>query len=394
MSEFPLIDTTDGLREVVARARTLEAVALDTEFVWERTYYPGLGLVQVGFGGDDIVLLDTTAIPDLTPLGDLLEDSGVQKVLHDAAQDLQILARASDSQPVNAFDTQRAAGLIGLSATLSLQDLIEWAVGVRLDKGETRSDWLRRPLTDSQIHYAAADVRYLLDARRKILDQAEARGRTQWVASEMERYDAPSLYEEADPHDAVDRVKGRGLGRMSGRQRAVLRSVAAWREREARVLDRTRRMVLPDDVLVQVAERGPRSEGDLRKLKMTDRQVSRYADSLLGAVEAGIEADPEHVARRGRPGPDDHRRAARLLVAQGFLAGRCEREGVDSVLVATKSQLSDIVEAGPESVAEAYPGWRYDFVGRDLEALLRGDLAVGLEGPDGWPVATPPADRR
>ena len=392
MSEFPLIDTVSALDDLVARARGLEAVALDTEFVWERTYYPGLGLVQVGLGGDDIALLDTTAIPDLSALGALLEDAGVQKVLHDAAQDLQILARATGSRPVNAFDTQRAAGLVGLSATLSLQDLVEWAAGVRLDKGETRSDWLRRPLSDSQLHYAALDVRYLLDARRKILGEAERLGRAGWVASEMERYDEHSLYEEADPDDAVDRVKGRGLGRMSGRQRAVLRAVAAWREREARALDRTRRMVLPDDALVAVAERGPRTEDDLRKMKLTDRQVGRYGRGLLDAVEAGVAAEPERVARRGRPGPDDHRRAARLLVAQGFLAGRCEREGVDSVLVATKSQLADIVEAGPDAVAEAYPGWRYDFVGRDLEALLRGDLAVGLEGPDGWPVAAPPSE--
>ena len=394
MSAFPIVDATAELDALVARARTHEAVALDTEFVWERTYYPGLGLVQVGLGGDEIALVDTTAEGlDLGALGELLEDAAVQKVLHDAAQDLQILARATGATPVNAFDTQRAAGLVGLPATLSLQDLVEWAVGVRLDKGETRSDWLRRPLTDSQVRYAAADVRYLHDARRKILDEAEARGRADWVSAEMERYDDPALYDEAEPDDAVDRVKGRGLGRMSGRQRAVLRAVAAWREREARLLDRTRRMVLPDDVLVAVAERGPRSEDDLRKLKLTDRQRARYADGLLQAVADGADAEPERVARRGRPGPDDHRRAARLLVAQGFLAGRCEREGVDSALVATKSQLTDLVEAGPDAVAEAYPGWRYEFVGRDLEALLRGDLAVALDGPDGWPVAAGGAGR-
>ena len=266
---------------------------------------------------------------------------------------------------------------------------MEWAVGVRLDKGETRSDWLRRPLSDSQLRYAAADVRYLHDARAKILGEAERLGRAGWVASEMERYDDPALYREADEADAVDRVKSRGIGRMSGRQRAVLRAVAAWREREARALDRTRRMVLPDDALAAVAERGPRTEGDLRTLKLTDRQVARYGRALLDAVAEGAEAEPEARPRRGRPGPEEHRRAARLLVAQGFLAGRCEREGVDSVLVATKSQLADLVEAGPDAVAGAYPGWRYDFVGRDLEALLRGDLAVALEGPDGWPVASP-----
>ena len=237
------------------------------------------------------------------------------------------------------------------------------------------------------MHYAEDDVRYLLDVYDKLLDEAEARGRLGWVQSEMERYDDPALFDETDPADAVDRVKARGLGRLSGQQRAVLRAVAAWREREARALDRTRRMVLPDDVLATVADRMPQSEDDLRKLKLTDRQIRRYGEGLLAAVAEGAAAEPESRPRRGRPGSDDHRRAARLLIAQGFLAGRCEREDVDTLLIATKSELADLVEAGPEAVREAVPGWRYDFVGRDLEALLKGELAVGLDGPDGWPIA-------
>ena len=383
-----MIDTTDRLEALCDRARTLPAVALDTEFVWERSYYPGLGLIQVGLGGDDVHLIDTIALEgQMGALGEVLADPSVVKVLHDATQDLQILARATGTLPVNSFDTQRAAGLVGRTATASLQDLVEWAVGIRLDKGETRSNWLKRPLTDSQARYAEDDVRYLLDVYQKLRDEAQARGRAEWVDAEMERYDDPSLFEESDPNDAVDRLKVRGIGRMSGRQRAVLRAVAAWREVEARQLDRTRRMVLPDEALAAIADRMPETADDLRRLRLTDRQVARYADGLLDAVQAGAEAEPERVQRRGRPGPEDEKRAARLLVAQGFLAGRCEREDIDSALVATKAQLAAIVEAGPDAVADAFPGWRYDFVGRDLEGLLRGTVAVRLDAGDGWPVA-------
>ncbi|MBC13875.1 MAG: hypothetical protein CMM85_12985 [Rhodothermaceae bacterium] len=383
-----MIDTTDRLEALCDRARTLPAVALDTEFVWERSYYPGLGLIQVGLGGDDVHLIDTIALEgQMGALGEVLADPSVVKVLHDATQDLQILARATGTLPVNSFDTQRAAGLVGQTATASLQDLVEWAVGIRLDKGETRSNWLKRPLTDSQARYAEDDVRYLLDVYQKLRDEAQARGRAEWVDAEMERYDDPSLFEESDPNDAVDRLKVRGIGRMSGRQRAVLRAVAAWREVEARQLDRTRRMVLPDEALAAIADRMPETADDLRRLRLTDRQVARYADGLLDAVQAGAEAEPERVQRRGRPGPEDEKRAARLLVAQGFLAGRCEREDIDSALVATKAQLAAIVEAGPDAVADAFPGWRYDFVGRDLEGLLRGTVAVRLDAGDGWPVA-------
>ncbi len=382
-----LIDTPEALSAICQRALQHNAVALDTEFVWERTYYPGLGLVQLGLGGDDVHLIDTVALDDLGPLGALLEDPSVVKVLHDATQDLQIMARATGARPVAVFDTQRAAGLVGLSATTSLQDLVEWGVGIRLDKGETRSDWLRRPLSESQVRYAEDDVRYLLDVYQKLVAEAEARGRRSWLDEEMASYDDPAIYDEAAPTDALDRIKARGLGRLSGRQRAVLRSVAAWREVEARRLDRTRRMVLPDEMLVTIAERAPQSEADLARLKLTDRQLQRYADGLLAAVAEGLEAEPERVERRGRPGPDDFRRAARLLVAQAFLAGRCEREGVDAVLIAPKAFLTEIVEAGPEAVAEALPGWRYAFVGEDLEALLRGELAVALDGEEGWPIA-------
>ena len=205
----------------------------------------------------------------------------------------------------------------------------------------------------------------------------------------MARYDDPGLYDEADPADAVDRVKVRGIGRLSGQQRAVLRAVAAWRETEARALDRTRRMVLPDEALGAIASRPPSTDADLARLKLTDRQRGRYGESLLAAVADGLAAEPERAERRGRPGPEDQRRAARLLVAQGFLAGRCESEGIDAPMVASKSALADIVEAGPGAVPDAFPGWRYAFVGRDLEALLRGDLAVRLDGADGWPVAEP-----
>ena len=383
------IDAPEALGALCDRARQSDAVALDTEFVWERTYYPGLGLVQLGLGGDDVHLIDTVALDgQLGALGTVLADPAVVKVLHDATQDLQILARATGARPVAIFDTQRAGGFVGLTASASLQDLVEWAVGIRLDKGETRSDWLRRPLSESQAEYAADDVRYLLDVYHALRDRAGERDRLGWIADEMARYDEADLYDEADPADAVDRVKARGIGRMSGRQRAVLRAVAAWRESEARALDRTRRMVLPDEALAAVADRMPRTDADLQALRLTDRQRARFGDGLLAAVADGVEAAPEPAPRRGRPGPDDLRRAARLLVAQGFVAGRCETEGLDAPLVATKSQLTEIVEAGPDAVATALPGWRYEFIGRDLEDVLRGDLAVRLDGPDGWPHAT------
>ena len=170
-----MIDTARDLDALVDRCLAAEAVALDTEFVWERTYVPALGVVQVGLGPDDVHVLDAVAL-DLAPLGRVLEAAGTQILLHDATQDLQILARATGARPRNVFDTQRVAGLAGLSGSVSLQDLVEWATGVRLEKGETRTDWLRRPLSDKQVEYALDDVRYLPAVRERLLAEADARG--------------------------------------------------------------------------------------------------------------------------------------------------------------------------------------------------------------------------
>ena len=379
-----MIDSTAALDTLIDQALQQEAVALDTEFVWERTYYPALGLVQLGWSEDDVFLIDTPAIEDLSPLGRLLADEGTVKILHDATQDLQILARESGVRPVAIFDTQRAAGFVGQTATASLQDLVNWGLGIHLEKGETRTDWLRRPLSDKQLDYAEDDVRYLPALRIRLLEEARQRDRVEWVEREMKRYDDPSLYEEADPADAVDRIKSRGIGRMNGHQRAVLRAVSAWRERKARTLNRTRRMVLPDDALADVAQRRPQSDADLAKMKFSDRQLASYGSDLLEAVAEGEAAGPETVERRGRPTQEDERRAAQLLVAQALVSGVCMTSDIDPALVATKSDLRELVEGSRE--VPVLDGWRREFGGDNLLQLLDGSLAVALSGPDGWPA--------
>lgn len=386
-----MIASRDDLAALCTRARQQVAVALDTEFVWERTYYPALGLVQIGLGRDDVHLVDTVALTgdDLAPLGELLADPETEVVLHDALQDLQILARATGARPRNVFDTQRVAGMVGQTATASLQDLVDWAVGIRLDKGETRTNWLQRPLSEKQVHYAEDDVRYLLDVRDKLVDEAEARERIDWIDEEMARYENADAYTETNPMEAVDRVKSRGIGRLDGQSRTVLRHVAAWREREAQRLNRTRRMVLPDDALADIAARRPHSEHDLGRI-LTDRQARRYADSLLAAVRDGEADAPEPSQRRGRPGPDEERRQAQLNVLQGLVAGQCTLGDVDPQLAATKAQLTALVHAGAEADPAEHPvlaGWRRAFIGDDLLALLRGEGRVRLHGREGWPTS-------
>ena len=256
-----MIDSPEALEALVERALQADCVALDTEFVWERTYYPRLGVVQVGFARDDSALIDAVALTDLSPLGRLLAAAEVVKVLHDAPQDLTILRRATGAYPRNIFDTRRAAGFVGLSATISLGDLLRETLGVSLTKTEARTDWLRRPLSPGQQAYAHDDVRFMPEARAELLTRARQRRREAWLNEELAAYDDPALYDERDPHEQYLRIGG--AGRLSPPQRAVLRELTAWREEEARRRDRPRSHIIPDKALTALARRLPRTQAHL-----------------------------------------------------------------------------------------------------------------------------------
>lgn len=382
-----MIDSPEALHNLIGRARQAARVALDTEFVWERTFYPNLGLVQLGLDRDDLALIDTVALTgdDLVPLGELLADPTVVKILHDAQQDLTILRRATGADPKNIFDTRLAGGFVGLTATTSLQGLIEETVGVHLPKGESRSNWLRRPLKEAQLRYAGDDVRYLPEAYDALNDRIRARGREAWVAEEMAQYDEPELYHEDDPYVRYRNVKGRGKRGFKRRDYAVLRELAAWREREARKSNRPRGHVVPDEVLVELAQRKPADLGSLRSARgLSDNAARRYGQELVEAVARGLDVprdEQPHAPQRRR---SDEAEQARLDLAQALIKGRGLDADIDPILVSNRAGVERLVAAGAEADPADHAllrGWRGDFVGESIIDLLRGDAAVGVD-PD------------
>ncbi len=382
-----MIATPQALEALVARALEAECVAIDTEFVWERTYYPQLGLVQIGFSEDDTALIDTVACPDLTPLGRLLATPDVVKVLHDATQDLTILRRITGSYPKNIFDSRRAAGFVGLSATLSLGDRLREVLGVALAKTETRTNWLLRPLSADQQAYAHDDVRYLPAARAALLARARQRHREAWLHEEMTTYDDPALYAEKDPCAQYLRIGG--AGRLSPRQRAVLREVTAWREEEARRRDRPRGHIVADKVLAVLARRLPASSSDLLAIPgLGERTVQRRGRAILEAVARGQEVPPEAYPPPPARPPNDEILMARTHLAMAYLMGNSLESGIDSALVATRAEVADLVAAGPEAIPAGHTllhGWRRAFAGDELLGLLRGRHAVRLDPETGLP---------
>ncbi len=378
-----VIDTPQQLNDLMDRARQARRVALDTEFVWERTYYAGLGLVQLGLSRDEVYLIDTVALDDLSPLGALIEDPGVVKILHDAQQDLMILNRATGGAPRSIFDTRLAAGFVGLSATSSLQSLIEETVGVHLSKGESRSDWLRRPLREAQLAYARDDVRYLPDAYDALWERIDALDRRAWVEEEMARYDDLSLYTEGDPRERYRSVKGRGKRGFSPLNYAVLREVTAWREDEARYRDRPRGHIVKDDVLVTLAQRKPTSTDALRDIQgLSDNASRSYGEAIVEAVQRGLDVPKEErpVPTRGRRFDDVE--TARLDLAQALIKGRSLHHEIDPGLIGNRADVERLVADGSKADPEDHAmlrGWRGAFVGKALLDLLRGEGAVTVD---------------
>ena len=180
-----MIDTPQARTELVERALTKECVALDTEFVWNRTYYPKLGVIQLAIAGDDCHLIDTVALEDLSMLGGVLAHPDIELILHDAVQDLTILRQATGAFPRNIFDTRCAAGLANMSTTTSLAELLANTIGVELEKTETRTDWTQRPLSDKQLAYAIEDVCYMHEVRDVLRQRVAKIGRTQWLAEAL-----------------------------------------------------------------------------------------------------------------------------------------------------------------------------------------------------------------
>ena len=235
---------------MTAAARAAGRCALDTEFMWEKSYAPQLCLVQVAVG-DTIWLVDPLAGAPLEPLGELIADASVQKLMHAPSADLIAFGLHFGSVPANVFDTQVAAGFVGLTASASLDRLLDAVLKVRLNHNETFSDWTRRPLKETQLHYAADDVRYLNQLVEELERRLAERGRRDWAHAEIERRFCTPEAAGGDPERAYRKVQRRG--KLSPQAQAVLVDVAAWREQLARRRDQPSGWVMKDPTLVEIA---------------------------------------------------------------------------------------------------------------------------------------------
>lgn len=370
-TSFEWIDTDKGLEPVVEALASADAYALDTEFHRERTYFPKLALLQLAWEPDNLVLVDPLKV-DLHPLADVFQGPGTA-VIHAASQDLEVLHLACGTIPQNVFDTQIAAGFIGYS-TPSLAVLHERLLDEKLPKADRLTDWLRRPLGDDALTYAASDVLHLLEIRDLLVTRLIQKGRLDWAINECDEHRDNARVTRA-PEDAWQRCKE--ARHLSGRSAAIAQAVGAWRERRAARLDIPVRHVLGDLALVGIAQRPPSTVAQLRSTRGVDARSLKddVADGLLEAIEVGRHAEPPVVVKRREPSMDRDLRPAITLVS-GWISQLANDLDLDTTLLATRHDIEALL-AGT-SDARLREGWRADLVGAPVHDLLEGRAALSF----------------
>lgn len=343
-------------------------IAIDTEFMRRNTYYPEIALLQM-CTDDHAWLVDPLKIQDLDSLRALLIDPARYKVLHSCSEDLEVFRHWLGVLPTPLIDTQRAAALLGESFGLGYRALVETLVGVELEKGETRSDWLKRPLTDSQCHYAAQDVLQLVPAWSDLCTRAEAQGRMGWILEEGE--DALRSLIDRDTN-SYRRVKS--SGRLDRRQLETLRRLCDWREARARQVDKPRGWIVDDKACVAIAQAKPADYEALAALDVLPSSVlRRQGEALVACVAEAQKTDDADLpaAPLGSLGGAQRdllkqlRKASRVRAEALAVAPEILLSGADMELLIHEAQ-GKAIEA-----PKRWQGWRREAIVEPLRELLR-----------------------
>lgn len=371
---YLFVDRDDQLRELCARLAQAEWLTVDTEFLRERTYYPQLCLIQIA-SADVVACIDPQKIPDLNPLIALFADPRILKVFHAARQDMELFWHSHHQLPAPLFDTQIAAPLLGYPEQMGYASLVKERLGVDIDKSETRTDWSRRPLTASQLDYAAADVRHLAELFPVMRDELAGRGRLDWLGDDFAVLTDPATYENP-PEQAWRRL--RGLQKFRGSALSCAQTLAAWREQRAQRENRPRKWVLDDDALLTLARIRAQSVDDLKRVRgLQPPVIERYGAELLAQLEAGRQHAPEPLPDSERPEALSEDQEAAVDVLAGVLRQLAAAEQLNPTSIASRKDLQNLVR-GERVHSPLLHGWRRGIAGEKLVDVLEGRCRLHL----------------
>lgn len=360
-----LIDSPTALAELCDELSSQDCIAVDTEFARERSYYPHIGLIQIA-GDARIACIDPLAFDAKAQLSELLFDDSITKVFHACLQDLEVLELTLGARPCPLFDTQVATALMQDDHQLSYARLVENELKIKLAKSETRTDWLKRPLTKAQLEYAADDVRFLLRLYKQQQTELEELGRSGWMREECDSLCSKPLYNQDNLFQCWTRVKGKE--RLRGLELAVLQQVATWRERQAMQKDRTRKRILPDDQVIQIASRQPRNTSELARIGRINRLLDMSElDSLTEAVCTAYDTpESEWPSLKRRKLTQAQVTALNSVLEQ--LRAKASDLGISPGVLCNRKDAEKLVTGARD--LQVLSGWRLECIGNALLELV------------------------
>ena len=370
-----LITNTAELAEFCAALAAQDYAAVDTEFMRETTYWPKLCLIQAAAGGVEAVIDPLAPGLDLTAFLELMANPKVLKVFHAARQDLEIFLKLGGALPQSVFDTQIAAMACGYGDSIAYDALVQQVLKRRLDKSSRFTDWSRRPLSESQLAYALADVTHLRDVYPRIRDRLASEGRAHWLDEEHANLLDPAIY-DTTPENAWQRLK---LRKTTADYVLALQVAAAWRERQAQMRDVPRGRIVKDEALYEVAEHRPKAAADFERMRAVPRGFgnSRAAQDLIQALDKAFSDPNRPYYKHERPPPLPSGLGPTVELLKVLLRHEAEEAGVAPRLIASAADI-EAIAASDNADVPALRGWRREVFGERALALKQGKLALKL----------------
>ncbi len=373
MPQKSLITTQAQLESLIDTLAKSDFLAVDTEFHREKTYFPELCLIQIA-SNDVSAAIDPLLDLDLSLLLELLSDEKRTKVFHAARQDLEIFYQLTGSVLSPVFDTQIAAMALGFGDQISYVNLVERVLGTRLSKAQQLTNWLRRPLSDQQLRYALDDVVYLRAVYSEIVQRLEAQDRLSWLKEEESRLINPAAF-ESNPEGLI---KGIRLKDRSAKAYTTLLHLATWRDQAARAANCPRHHIIKDDGLTMLAQQRPTSPEQTNDMRMVSKDfIKKYGDDIFKIItDVNNTADDELKKPTKVQRSNDETNSLVLKMAQLLIAYKAESEQITPRLIANSADIQNFVIGKPSALES---GWRYELVGKDIEQLIKGELALAIK---------------
>jgi ribonuclease D len=373
MSDFQYIETLPQLEKACETLGQSSILALDTEFMREKTYYARLCLIQIS-SDEQVFIIDPLKLEHLQPLLDLLFNPKILKLVHAGRQDLELFYDLTGRVPAPIFDTQIAATLLGFADQIGYASLVEKILGTQLDKSHTRTDWAQRPLSQNQLAYAADDVVYLMQLYPVIIDRLHKLGREDWLQDDFAALSDPTIYQN-DPTESWQRVSGNG--KLKPRQLAALQRLAVWREKRAQTLNKPRKWIMSDDVLINLSQRLPDSQKKLTSIRgLPESLIREHADELIQFIEqARTLPDDQLPATRDRfiPTREQEILLDTLLLYLKYLAFQNQ---ISPATLANRKEVERLLR-GDRDLA-VLKGWRRHIAGQALLDMLEGHIVIQI----------------